>query len=609
MAIGAAAPPPRWRRHRLSGVMKNATTTERLPARLLGLLALDAAACVAVAAGAGKLPSAHAVGLAAAAAGVLAVAAFGAYAVLCEGAGTAAASASRSRDRTKTVLALMLLVGAASYFGGKGTYSSFSAETTNPGSTAASGTLTFSDQVDTNSACLSVNGATQNNINASCGAILSLTNLAAGVYGGAAQVTLKNTGSIDASKLYFWASQVNTTLSSGLTAGTPTTTLTVNPLEGTITNGDSIVVSYGFHTQTFTANGVTAAGSTSITVTSATPNYSYPANSTVTDTSSNTGVTTTLSSAITSGNSVSSLSVAALPKAVNSGDYVTVTSGSNSQTFTASANAAAGATSIAVSTTTASFSFPIGSTVSDPNNIDCYDQKTTTAGSAGSTKGTDLNFNSPTGNPLCGTLLVYVQETTGGNHYCWFGNAVSTAMCAAPVSVNPSSSVTGSAGLTAIPVGGSGLNGNIKSGDTLLLTSTTNNTTSTLQCTAGASYYFGYTGNVSVSGCTGSYVTYPTSSLLTDSSMLSTLNSDSTHTVKNFDTGHSYSGQVQLYPLTGDGATNTSAAVELGKAGSTSPTDTRTFQIGVYLPAPGGINQNSLQGLFSTFGITWHIDQ
>jgi hypothetical protein len=607
MAIGAAAPPASRRHRRLSGSMENATTRERLSARLLGLLALDAAACVAVAAGAGKLPSADAVGLAAAAAGVLAVAAFGAYTGLGEGAGTAAAS--RSRERTKTFLALMLLVGAAAYFGGKGTYSSFSAETTNPGSTAASGTLTFSDQVDTNSACLSVNGATQNNVNATCGAILSLTNLAPGLYGGAAQVTLKNTGSIDASKLYFWASQVNTTLSSGLTAGTPTTTLPVNPLEGTITSGDSIVVSYGFHTQTFTANGVTAAGSTSITVTSATPNYSYPANSTVTDTSSNTGVTTTLSSGLTSGNSVSSLSVSALPKAVNSGDFVTVASGSNRQTFTASANAAAGATSIAVSTTTASFSFPIGSTVSDPNNIDCYDQRTTTAGSPGATKGSDLNFNSPTGNPLCGTLLVYVQETTGGNHYCWFGNAVSSAMCAAPVSVNPSSSVTGSAGLSSIPVGGSGLNGNIKNGDTLTLTSTTGNTTSTLQCTAQANYYFGYTGNIGVSGCTGSYVTYPTSSLLTDSSMLSTLNSDSTHTIQNFDTGHSYSGQVQLYPLTGDGAANTSAAVELGKAGSSSPPDTRTFQIGVYLPAPGGVNQNSLQGLFSTFGITWHIDQ
>jgi hypothetical protein len=29
----------------------------------------------------------------------------------------------------------------------------------------------------------------------------------------------------------------------------------------------------------------------------------------------------------------------------------------------------------------------------------------------------------------------------------------------------------------------------------------------------------------------------------------------------------------------------------------------------VYLPGPAGINQNPLQGLQSTFGITWHIDQ
>ena len=35
----------------------------------------------------------------------------------------------------------------------------------------------------------------------------------------------------------------------------------------------------------------------------------------------------------------------------------------------------------------------------------------------------------------------------------------------------------------------------------------------------------------------------------------------------------------------------------------------RTFQVGVYLPAPAGTNQNPLQGLASTFGMTWHIDQ
>ena len=40
-----------------------------------------------------------------------------------------------------------------------------------------------------------------------------------------------------------------------------------------------------------------------------------------------------------------------------------------------------------------------------------------------------------------------------------------------------------------------------------------------------------------------------------------------------------------------------------------SGTYTRTFQVGVYFPAPAGTNQNALQGLASTFGLTWHVDQ
>jgi hypothetical protein len=47
--------------------------------------------------------------------------------------------------------------------------------------------------------------------------------------------------------------------------------------------------------------------------------------------------------------------------------------------------------------------------------------------------------------------------------------------------------------------------------------------------------------------------------------------------------------------------------VQVGRSGSSS--DTRTFIVGVYMPSPTGTNQNPLQGLSSTFGITWHLDQ
>ena len=160
----------------------------------------------------------------------------------------------------KQFLLGLMLLGAVTYFGGGGTWASFSAETANSGTSVASGTLTLSDTVNNTTACLSANGTTLNNVNAACNAALTLTNVAPGVFGGTAQITLRNTGSIDASKLSFFASSVNATLNAAITSTvTPTTTLTVTPLEGTITTGDSIVLSYGTHTQTFVANGGTSA--------------------------------------------------------------------------------------------------------------------------------------------------------------------------------------------------------------------------------------------------------------------------------------------------------------------------------------------------------------
>ena len=141
----------------------------------------------------------------------------------------------------KGLLLFFMLIGAAAYFGGGTTLASFSAETTNPGSAVSSGTLTMSDQVNTGTACLSAGGTPQNNVNPACAAVLALTNVAPGVYGGVAQVTVQNTGSIDASKLYFWAPPVNATLNGALTSGNAVTTLTVTPLEGTVTSGDAIV--------------------------------------------------------------------------------------------------------------------------------------------------------------------------------------------------------------------------------------------------------------------------------------------------------------------------------------------------------------------------------
>ena len=294
---------------------------------------------------------------------------------------------------------------------------------------------------------------------------------------------------------------------------------------------------------------------------------------------------------------------------VTSGDAIVVSFGTHTQTFTANAAAAGGATSVSVTSLVANFSYPIGTIVSDTssdtnvNNTDCYDAKTTVAGTTGATKGTDLNFINTTGNPFCGAALVFVQETTGGNHYCWLGKGSSpenaVGMCSAPISVNLSSALSTSGAITSLPV--AALNGNVASGDSVVVTSGSNTQT----FTASANAFFGATA-IAVNSLTPNFA-YPTTSTVTDSNTLSALNPDTTDTLTNFDTAHNTVGKIQLFPLTGNGTINNTATVELSHFNT--GTFSRIFQVGVFLPAPAGINQNVLQGLQSTFGITWHIDQ
>ena len=190
---------------------------------------------------------------------------------------------SRSLKTTKRILVLAMLAGIAVYAGGGGVFGSFSAETSNVGSTAASGTLTMSDTVNSGTACASISGT--KNVNSSCGAILTLANLAPGVFpaGGTATVTVQNTGSIDASKLWLWAPPNSTTLSSALSTGAAITSLPVSKLDSNVASGQSIVVSSGGNSQTFVASGTATASTsaTSIPVTSLTPNFAYPSGAAV----------------------------------------------------------------------------------------------------------------------------------------------------------------------------------------------------------------------------------------------------------------------------------------------------------------------------------------
>jgi hypothetical protein len=419
--------------------------------------------------------------------------------------------------RTKKALLLMMAIGAAAYFGLSGTFASFSAETSNLGSGIASGTLTMSDQVNATTACLSANGVV--NVNTNCAKVLNLTNVAPGAINAAATVTIQNTGSLDASKLYLFAPYVNSTLTTQVLSGAGGP-LAVAPLEGAVALNDHIRVTYGGQFQDFIATAAVAAAGTSIPV-SGTATSTFPVGSVVTDIDSNQLPTTT----------------------------------------------------------------------------DCYDVKTSSGATLGATSGNDLNFNSPTGNPFCRAVLMYVQETTNNKHYCWVGNGSGTAVCKAPTSVTLTSGISGT--VNSLPVGS--ISGNVTSGDLIHVVSGVN-----AQDFVANGNTFAGASAIAVNPLLANF-SYPAGSTVVDTTAASALNSDATNTISHFDTAFRQSGQIQLWPVTADGVIDQTATVEL--AHYNTGLWARTFQVGLYLPAPNGVNQNPLQGLASTFGMTWHIDQ
>ena len=476
------------------------------------------------------------------------------------------AAPKRRLDLTKKMLVFAMLVGLIAYIVGGSTFASFSAETGNPGSAFSSGTLTLSDQVNSGTVCNSYGAASSDNYNAACSAMLAITNAAPGVTGGQAKLTIANTGSLDASLFSLFAPYVNATLNASISAGATigtgktVTSFTVTPLEGPVATGDKIVLGFGGVTQQFCVGANAAAGATSIAI---------------------------------------------------SGGYAAGSTGSCSGT---------------PPTTTAGTTFAVGTRVNDTSsdttsaNTDCYDQKTTTPGVTGATKGTDLNFNSTTNNPFCSAALLWIQEqsTVGAStyNYCWFGRGSpygdqggntedANGQCRTPTTLTLSG--TYSSGQASYTLAVAPLTGNIEAGDTVTLSE--NGTTTTCTNGAASSYFIG-AASVQLSGCTtsGAPTTFDSSATVKDTSAFTALNgSNPSSTISSFDTAHSSAAPITMAPLTANGVANTSATVQLSKHNAAG--DTRVFYVGVYFPAPANTNQNSLQGLLSTFGLTWHVDQ
>lgn len=93
------------------------------------------------------------------------------------------------------------------------------------------------------------------------------------------------------------------TLATALVSGTAYTSLSVTALVGPINVGDSVILTSGTDTQTFTASAAAAAGATTIDVDSLAANFSYPVGTAVTNTNSSL-VVSALSAPVLSGDSI-----------------------------------------------------------------------------------------------------------------------------------------------------------------------------------------------------------------------------------------------------------------------------------------------------------------
>ena len=296
---------------------------------------------------------------------------------------------------------------------------------------------------------------------------------------------------------------------------------------------------------------------------------------------------------------------------MTAGDLITVTSGTFSQSFCVGAGGvAAGATSIPIAATctvslvvytnSATITIAAGATIQDSSsdttaaNTNCYDMQIT-----------NLTWNPTTNNPLCSSALLYVQETTGGKNYCWFGSGhdSATGMCDAPISAKQTSA-TPTIGPSQTYTLTTGLTGNVKAGDELDFSENGN----VVACTANANTYMNATSLVTSSAaCTiksGVNSGFDANVVITDKSTLNTLASDypsSTDSISAFDINRNFGLKKELTPVSANGTTGV-AATDLASSAA------RTFVVGVFIPGPAAA-QNTLQALKSTFGLVWHIDQ
>jgi len=131
------------------------------------------------------------------------------------------AGSSSPTWRLKKVILSLLVVGSLSFLTYGGAFALMTGDLVDRGSQVASGTLTFSNQVNAGTVCVSNSGpASPGNVNANCDALFtSATQMYPGQLA-TAKVTIKNNGSIDAKDLAVFMPSCT----AGATPGGPVTT-------------------------------------------------------------------------------------------------------------------------------------------------------------------------------------------------------------------------------------------------------------------------------------------------------------------------------------------------------------------------------------------------
>jgi spore coat-associated protein N len=122
-------------------------------------------------------------------------------------------------SKLRKILFAVAAFGGAATAVGAGTFASFSASTTNGGSTFATGTLVLSNQKNAATACLSTGGGSTDTNAGTCDALFT-TALAKPGDSGFVDVTLKNEGSINGATLTAYKNAACTNANSGSFNGT-----------------------------------------------------------------------------------------------------------------------------------------------------------------------------------------------------------------------------------------------------------------------------------------------------------------------------------------------------------------------------------------------------